>query len=144
MDDFETKPIDADHFYQTLVKWLPDGAEASEASEVTPIDMTVLGKLLRNDSVKIAKFALKFLQTSRTALADMQAAHDNDDLQRLAGLCHKQKSAAATVGAWSSTELYKALEVASKAGDWQQTQTLLVQLPPLIEQIALQIEYEMS
>jgi PAS domain S-box-containing protein len=176
MDDFETKPIDADHLYQTLVKWLPDGAEAtevsqvaeasevteapettevapieateateaSEASEVAPIDLTVLDKLLRNDSVKIAKFALKFLQTSRTALAEMQAAHDNDDLERLAGLCHKQKSAAASVGAWSSTELYKALEVASKAGDWQQTQTLLVQLQPLIDQIALQIEREMS
>jgi PAS domain S-box-containing protein len=141
MDDFETKPIDADHLYQTLVKWLP---EVSEENKVAPINMTVLGKLLRNDSVKITKFALKFLKTSRTALADMQAAHDNDDLQRLAGLCHKQKSAAATVGAWSSTELYKALEVASKAGDWQQTQTLLVQLPPLIDQIALQIEYEMS
>jgi CheY-like chemotaxis protein/HPt (histidine-containing phosphotransfer) domain-containing protein len=141
MDDFETKPIDADHLYQTLVKWLP---EVSEENKVAPINMTVLGKLLRNDSVKITKFALKFLKTSRTALADMQAAHDNDDLQRLAGLCHKQKSAAATVGAWSSTELYKALEVASKAGDWQQTQTLLVQLQPLIEQIALQIEYEMS
>jgi PAS domain S-box-containing protein len=147
MDDFETKPIDADHLYQTLVKWLPKVSEApeeNEENEVTPIDMTVLGKLLRNDSVNIAKFALKFLQTSRTVLADMQAAHDNDDLQRLAGLCHKQKSAAATVGAWSSTELYKALEVASKAGDWQQTQTLLVQLPPLIDQIALQIERKMS
>jgi PAS domain S-box-containing protein len=141
MDDFETKPIDADHLYQTLVKWLPDGAEATE---VAPIDLTVLDKLLRNDSVKIAKFALKFLQTSRVALAEMQAAHDNDDLQRLAGLCHKQQSAAASAGAWSSTELYKALEVASKAGDWQQTQTLLVQLQPLIDQIALQIEREMS
>jgi hypothetical protein len=48
------------------------------------------------------------------------------------------------VGAWSSTELYKALEEASKAGDWQKTQTLLVQLQPLIDQIALQIEREMS
>jgi signal transduction histidine kinase/CheY-like chemotaxis protein/HPt (histidine-containing phosphotransfer) domain-containing protein len=159
MDDFETKPIDADHLYQTLVKWLPDDAKAieatkvsqvSQASEVTevtevaPIDLTVLDKLLRNNSVKIAKFALKFLQTSRAALAEMQAAHDNDDLQRLAGLCHRQKSAAASVGAWSSTELYKALEEASKAGDWQKTQTLLVQLQPLIDQIALQIEREMS
>jgi PAS domain S-box-containing protein len=141
MDDFETKPIDADYLYQTLVKWLP---EVTETPEVAPIDMTVLGKLLRNDSVKITKFALKFVQTSRVALAEMQTAHDNDDLERLAGLCHKQKSAAASVGAWSSTELYKALEVSSKAGDWEQTQTLLVQLHPLTDQIAEQIEREMS
>jgi two-component system sensor histidine kinase/response regulator len=150
MDDFETKPIDADHLYQTLCRWLPAFAEVTEVTEVTetaevaPIDLTVLDNLLRNDSVKIAKFALKFLQTSRAALAEMQAAHDNDDLERLAGLCHKQKSAAASVGAWSLTELYKTLEEASKVGDWQQTQTLLLQLQPLIDQIALQIELEMS
>jgi two-component system sensor histidine kinase/response regulator len=141
MDDFETKPIDADHLYQKLVKWMPDGDEATEAA---PIDLTVLNKLLRNDSVKIAKFVLKFLKVSRAALAEMQTAHDNDDMERLAGLCHKQKSAAASVGAWSSTELYKALEEASKARNRQQTQTLLGKLQPLTDQIALQIEREMS
>jgi signal transduction histidine kinase/CheY-like chemotaxis protein/HPt (histidine-containing phosphotransfer) domain-containing protein len=145
MDDFETKPINTDHFYQMLVKWFPDEAEAeaeAEATEVEPIDLTVLEKLLRNDSVKITKFILKFLKTSRVALAQMQTAYDNDDLEQLAALCHKQKSAAASVGAWSSTELYKALEKASKTEDLQQTQTLLLQLQPLIDQIALQIERE--
>jgi HPt (histidine-containing phosphotransfer) domain-containing protein len=84
------------------------------------------------------------LRMSRAALAEMQTAHDNDDLEGLAGLCHKQKSAAASVGAWSSTELYKALEEASKARNRQQTQTLLGKLQPLTDQIALQIEREMS
>jgi two-component system sensor histidine kinase/response regulator len=136
MDDFETKPIDAEHLYQTLVKWLP---ERSEAVGVSLIDLTVLGQLLNHDPAKIASLAQKFVSTSRAALTEMQTAYESGDLERLAGLCHQQKSAAASVGARSSTALYKALEYASKAGDRQQVQVLLTQLPPLLEQIALQI-----
>jgi len=136
MDDFETKPITAEHLYQTLIKWLP------KAANIPPIDMTVLGQLLKNDPVKVRKFAQKFVNTSRTALAEMQDAHASGDLERLAGLCHKQKSAAATVGTWSLNALYIALEEASNAGNRQQAQALLVQLPPLLEQVALQVERE--
>jgi two-component system sensor histidine kinase/response regulator len=137
MDDFETKPIDADHLYQTLLKWLPERSEAIEA-----IDLTILGQLLNSDPAKIARFAQKFVNTSRAALTEMQTAYESDDLERLAGLCHKQKSAAASVGARSSTALYEALEAASKTGDRQQALALLTQLPPLLEQVALQIERE--
>jgi PAS domain S-box-containing protein len=157
MDDFQTKPINADHLCQTLVKWLPERSEATEATEATeaikaikaikaisvlPIDLKVLGQLLNNDPAKIAKFAQKFVNTSRAALTEMQTAYESGDLERLAGLCHKQKSAAASVGARSSTALYEALEAASKAGDRQQLQALLTRLPPLLEQVALQIERE--
>ena len=146
MDDFETKPIDADHLYQTLLKWLPERSDAIEAVEaveaVEAIDLTILGQLLNNDPAKIARFAQKFVNISRAALTEMQTAYESDDLERLAGLCHKQKSAAASVGARSSTALYKALEAASKAGDRQQLQALLTGLPPLLDQVALQIERE--
>jgi PAS domain S-box-containing protein len=149
MDDFETKPINADHLYQTLLKWLPERSDAIEAVEaveaveaIEAIDLTILGQLLNNDPARIARFAQKFVNTSRAALTEMQTAYESGDLERLAGLCHKQKSAAASVGARSSTALYKALEAASKAGDRQQVQALLTRLPPLLEQVALQIERE--
>jgi transposase InsO family protein len=47
----------------------------ARGSEVEAIDLTVLGKLLRDDSVKIAIFALKFVSTARAALAEIQAAY---------------------------------------------------------------------
>jgi len=45
----------------------------------------------------------------------MQSADASGDMELLASLCHKQKLATASVGARSSTELYRALEKASKA-----------------------------
>jgi two-component system sensor histidine kinase/response regulator len=142
MNDFETKPIDADHLYQTLVKWLPERSEVTETVGVSPIDLTVLGQLVNHDPAKIARLAQKFVNTSRVGLTEMQAAYESVDLEQLADLCHKQKSAASSMGMWSLNKLYKAMEATSKAGDWQQTGALLVQLQPLIDQIALQIERE--
>lgn len=110
--------------------------------ETQPIDLAVLGQLLNNDPAKISRFALKFLDTSRTALAEMQAAHASRDFEALTRLCHKHKSAAASVGARSSAALYKLLEEASLSGDGQQVQALLVQFPPLVDQIAVQVERE--
>jgi HPt (histidine-containing phosphotransfer) domain-containing protein len=95
----------------------------------------VLSRQLRNDPVKIAKFALKFIRTSREALAKIQAARDTGDLELLAGLCHEQKSAAASAGAQRTAALYETLEGVSKAGDRQPARALLEQLPSLLDHI---------
>ena len=145
MDDFETKPIDPDHFYLTLARWLPEAAAtpgAAEAVAAEPIDLAVLGQLLKNDPAKIARFALKFVQTARATLTEMEAAHARHDLAALGGLAHKQKSAAAWAGAPGFAALCQALEDASKAGDWLRAEALLLQLPLLLARIALQVERE--
>ena len=145
MDDFETKPIDPDHFYLTLARWLPEAAAtpgAAEAVAAEPIDLAVLGRLLKNDPAKIARFALKFVQTARATLTEMEAAYARHDMAALGGLAHKQKSAAAWAGAPGFAALCQALEDASKAGDWLRAEALLLQLPLLLPRIALQVERE--
>ena len=77
------------------------------------------------------------MQTSRASLAEMQSAEASGDMELLASLCHKQKLATASVGARSSTELYRALEKASKAADKPAAKSLLKELVPLIDEISL-------
>jgi len=131
MNDFDTKPIDTERLFRTLIKWLP------EREQAPPIDLSVLSNLVAHDPEKIAKFTHKYLQTSRASLAEMQSAEASGDMELLASLCHKQKSSAASVGALSSTELYRALEKASKADDKPAAKALLKELVPLIDEISL-------
>jgi len=142
MDDFATKPIDAERLYLMLAKWLPAQGEAQRdsAAETDAIDLAVLGKLFVNDAAKVAKFARSFVRTTRTALTEMEAAHARRDLEALGGLGHKQKSAARSAGALSFAALCQEMEDASKAGDWPRAEVLLAQLPPLLERIAVQVE----
>ncbi|MFT7247065.1 MAG: two-component system sensor histidine kinase/response regulator [Candidatus Azotimanducaceae bacterium] len=138
MNDFEPKPIDQEHLFQTLTKWLP------EVAEVEAIDLTVLGRLLKDDPSKINIFAQKFLQSSRTVLAEMQVAQKNGDLDELRRLGHKHKSAAASAGASGVVDLCLAIEGGQiSGGNDEQTALLLVQMQELVDLIALQLEREM-
>ena len=132
MDDFLTKPIDPERLYIELAKWLPERATAV-------IDLTILGRLVKNDVGKIRKFSLKFIETARTTLAEMEVARARRDLALLGGLGHKLKSSAATVGALGFADLCKALETAGKTNDWQQAENVLSQLPELLQEITRQV-----
>ena len=167
MDDFITKPIDPNHLYLALAKWLPEGGAmsgetaptlvadsprptpvaaievpAADATEPAPINLAILGNRVKNDPAKIRKFALKFLETARDTLAEINAAYARRDLVALGGLGHKLKSSARTVGAFGFADLCQALEAAGKASDWPQAEILLPRLPPLLECIARQVERE--
>jgi len=167
MDDFISKPIDPDQIVLVLAKWLPDRAGITpeeglvadlrsgkerrrggdrRAAKVRMgddvIDLAILGHLVSDDSDKVRKFALKFLETAQKTLAEMDAAHTSGDLAALGGLGHKLKSSARTVGAMGFADLCQALESADKANDLSQAGMLLRQLHPLLERIARQVEQE--
>jgi HPt (histidine-containing phosphotransfer) domain-containing protein len=139
MNDFVSKPIDSNFLYQTLIKWVPETPQITDVAEAEPIDLSVLGRFLKDDSVKIKKFAQKFLQSSRTALVEMLAAQEDGDLEMLSRLGHKHKSAAASVGAASLGELCKALEATSKAGDRANVKVLIAQISVEVDQIVKQL-----
>ena len=164
MNDFETKPIDADRLYLTLAKWLPaaaplaGGAAGLSATspvaqavavqtETPPIDLSVLGKLLKVNQAKAASLARRFLESLRFDLARITA---NDcqpgeaDLAALKDFAHKHKSAAATAGAASCATLCQTLEAACDSGDLAEATALLAQLPPLVARIAAYIEHEVE
>jgi HPt (histidine-containing phosphotransfer) domain-containing protein len=106
------------------------------------IDLAILGNMVRNDTARVRKFALKFLETARKTLEEMDTAHGGGDLAVLGGLGHKLKSSARTVGAMGFADLCQALETAGKANDLPQAELLLGQLHPLLERIARQVEHE--
>jgi len=166
MNDFETKPIDPKRLFLVLAKWLPPasaeqpedvlaadatvaavaGTEAcaleTETEEEPSIDLSVLGKLLENDPVKVARFAWRFVLSARATLTQMEAALARHDLEALSGLCHYQKSAASSAGAPALAALYQGLENASKADNWAGAQVLLAQLQPLLERIEAKVARE--
>ena len=86
MDDFETKPIDPDHLYLTLAKWLPapqklpgptDTAIAEVSPEIpqsAPFDFTVLGRLFQQDPAKVGHLAREFLHAAPAAMTAFEAA----------------------------------------------------------------------
>jgi two-component system sensor histidine kinase/response regulator len=103
--------------------------------------LRVLSKLLKDNPVKIAKFAQRFADTSREALAEMQSAYESNDLALISRRCHKNKTAAASVGARSSPALYSSLEDAvDNANDKEIVRHLLIQLSLLLDQIDSQIK----
>ncbi|MEI7759372.1 MAG: ATP-binding protein [Thermoleophilia bacterium] len=148
MDDTQTKPIDPDTLYLTLARWLRPNKETTPGkgtataapTDTPPIDMTVLGKLLNNDPAKMQQFTDQFLQTARAAAAEIEAAYRRRDPTAIAALGHKHKSAAASIGATSFATLCQELETAGNAGNWPRVQILFTQIPPLLEQITLQVE----
>lgn len=148
MDDFITKPIDQDQLYLSLAKWLPKNGDAQKEvapmplAEAAAINLAILGKMVKNDPAKIRKFSLKFVQTARDTLLDMDLVNSQHNLVMLGSLGHKLKSSARTVGAIGFAELCEALEVAGETGDWQQVEVLLPRMSALLERIAQQVERE--
>jgi PAS domain S-box-containing protein len=148
MDDFITKPIDPERFYTVLQRWL--SGQAAPASSATPeeigpaagdelIDYSLLAKALGNDPALIARFAAKFLATSREGVGEMKAALGKNDLAGLAALGHRLKSAARQVGARQFAELCATLETCGQEGvDSAEAARLVAQLEVLLQQIARQ------
>jgi PAS domain S-box-containing protein len=161
MDDFITKPISPDQLYLTLTKWVvakvnhkvngnvsatvsPTVVSAENTIEKPVIDLKVLGQLVNNDPEKIRKFALMFLETSSEILAEMDAAYTRADAAAIGGLGHKLKSSARTVGAYSVANICQALEYAGKANDIFEINKLLAELAPVLHEITVHVEQEIT
>ncbi len=143
MDDFLTKPIDPERLYLALAKWIPERVAVAGEKGRLAIDLSVLGRMVKNDEDKIRRFAFIFVETARKTLADMKTARAHRDLVMLVGLGHKLKSSALTVGAFGLADLCQSLETTGAANDWPQADQVLSRMPPLMEEIARQVEREL-
>ena len=77
-------------------------------------------------------------------LLEMEAAKLQHDLKTLGSLGHKLKSSARTMGASSFADLCDGLEFASKDNDWPHAETLMLQIPPLLERVTQQLKEEID
>jgi DNA-binding response OmpR family regulator len=95
MDDFETKPVDLERLCRTIARWLPDLVEADDVEPPRPaVDPSVLATLLNNDEVKVRRFGLRFVETTRSALDEMRAALAAGDIATVHRLAHGVRPAA--------------------------------------------------
>ena len=108
---------------------MSDIGRAANAS----IDRSVLARLVNFDPAKVRRFALKFVESSRATLMEMQASCERADLIALGRLAHRLKSAAATVGAEGIAALCKELEIACQKDDPTLTAQMVAELAPALE-----------
>jgi two-component system sensor histidine kinase/response regulator len=141
MNDFEAKPIDPEHLYATIARWLPSrpaepGSPATAAAAPAAggaVDRSALARLVNYDPAKIRRFALKFVENSRATLLEMQSSSGHADLVALGRLAHRLKSSAATVGANAFSTLCKELEIACQNNDAAQAAQMVAELAPALE-----------
>lgn len=142
MNDFIAKPFSPEILFATILRWithpetaLQDSIESAQAimNEIqigTPIDFNALATLVGNAPEKIAKFALKFLDSANKGLQEFAVASQENDLTRLCDLGHKLKSSARTVGANHFADLCHEIESLRSTGTAQQASEIATRLPP--------------
>ena len=172
MDNFIGKPVFADNLYKVIAEtifalhahraksnernllepatldidtapFLPGLQSVSDGGTVL-LDLSVLGKMLGSDPVKINKFALKFLQSAQLGLAEIEQALNDADMEKLAALGHRNKSPARTVGANSYAQLCQSLEQFKGGGSIEVARKIVEQMRQLIVRIEVQINKEIS
>jgi HPt (histidine-containing phosphotransfer) domain-containing protein len=74
-------------------------------------DISVLNTLLEGDRQMMRRFAARFIETARSALAEIDSALAAGDLPQLRHLGHRTRSGALTVGAGAIAALCKQLEL---------------------------------
>ena len=144
MDDFVSKPFQPEVLYDRIASILshaprnPSDREpvAGRAPSQVPIDLTILSSSVRNDPLKLRKFAHLFIENARIGLSEMESALAQSDLEMVSRLGHRMKSSARTVGAMGFAELCQTLEGLKRSDDLPQAQAISVQLAALLGQIA--------
>ena len=146
MVDFVFKPIEPEHFFRTLLKWLPQRdrgmaklnvpmalllAEQREDTDPYPgIDVEAGLKTWRQKDV-YAKFLRKFVQDYADAPAQMTQALARGERAAVSTQAHKIKGAAGNLALVDVARLARDIDLGVKAG--QDVSTMLAQL-----QVALQ------
>ncbi len=113
-------------------------------SESLPVDIAVMLRIFHNNPILVRKFGSKFIEVATDTLAEMRAAQAGRDLSALGRLGHKLKSSARTIGASGFADLCEALERAGANNSWFDAESLMTEIPLLLERITRQLENEFS
>ncbi len=115
MDDYLTKPIEAERLEAMLTRWTPvrvtpasSGAEPSNGSPIH--DEAAALRFMGGDRELLAEAITMHLETATTWLGRMRQALEGRDAQALAREAHRAKSELALVGGTRASELARALE----------------------------------
>lgn len=108
MDGYLNKPVRLAQLKAAIDVWLrpnlPQPGEvapvgARQVSDTPPADLDVLAALIGNDPQMMREVVENFQSNAASAASDLEAAHTQRDVQGMAGIAHKLKSAARAIGA---------------------------------------------
>jgi signal transduction histidine kinase/CheY-like chemotaxis protein len=151
MNDHVSKPINTDELFSALLKWIEPGErEISESAEIEIVgekpDEATLPDLPGIDTASgikrvggNLKLYRKILNKFYTDYADVaeqiQTAIDNNDRELAQRLAHTVKGVAGNIGATALQEPAKNLELAAKAGHFDQAKDLMAPFKEILYQV---------
>lgn len=149
MDDYLAKPLRLNELGAKLDRWLPQ--KESDAAAVTASvaagilaadivwDAATLTRMVGDHPEMHRRLLDKFLLGSEEQVATIVSAVAAGDLETVAALAHKMKSAARTVGALRLGELCQELETSGRAGDMDALHPRTAELEVAFEDASVQI-----
>ena len=149
MNDYLSKPIEADKVIKMLNKWLPTENKEEKQPEIesktkrTTVDKTNnqhvvfdyqdMSRRLMNDQELMQSIAEMFYQDLNIEIEKLKLSINDDNVEQAAAIMHIIKGSASNVGGKALTALAFDMEMASKSGN-------LIEIEENIEQL----EYEFN
>jgi CheY-like chemotaxis protein/HPt (histidine-containing phosphotransfer) domain-containing protein len=154
MNDFLTKPVMAQQLYATVARWMPPPAEgarapgggqaAEQAAAAAPltdnadlagdpelIDLSVLARALGGRRDVVLRAGRMFVDSMAQTYGELDQAIARGDLEAVAALGHRSKSAAAAVGALGIARMCRALEALRREGTVEDARAMVASMREL-------------
>ncbi|MGO4475195.1 CHASE domain-containing protein [Massilia sp. 2TAF26] len=152
MDEFVTKPVAPEALIATVARALGRSVQRAVAAHVpaapanTPalLDMDVLADTFAGNPDKMRKYAFMFLETAREGLLEIDRALASGEVGRAAGVAHRIKSSARTVGALGFGEVCADLEAQRERGSIAQARSLAARLRALLARLERHVAAELG
>jgi PAS domain S-box-containing protein len=154
MDEFVTKPVAPEILVTTVARALgrsvqhplPAAAPVPAAPAQAPslLDMEVLSDTFGGNPDKMRKYAFMFLETAREGLLEIDRALAAGEVGRAAGVAHRIKSSARTVGAMGFGDVCADLESQRERGSIAQARSLAARLRALLARLERHVAAELG
>ncbi len=164
MDDYLSKPFDADDLYRMIDRWKPPGkvpskgrnAVVSELNAVVPeviepdsvLDAQVVQSLRRGFNATgrslLNRVGELYLEITPKDMADLETAMGREDMATVKSITHKLKSASGSVGAKGLAKLFKDLEGHATAKRLREGGETLQQIKVEFERAAAALQKQMT
>lgn len=117
--------------------------ELAGAAKADP-DLSVLDEMVRFDTAKFRKFALLFMGSMETVLAQVDSAIAAQDMATLAAMGHRARSTTLSVGAHGLSLQFQRMEERAVAGEVAQAIQLAQGLRPLFTDVCRALHTRMG
>jgi len=152
MDEFVTKPVAPEILVATVARALGRSVQHPLAPAAPPapaqlpalLDIEVLSDTFGGNPDKMRKYAFMFLETAREGLLEIDRALASGEVGRAAGVAHRIKSSARTVGAMGFGEVCADLENQRDRASIAQARSLAARLRALLARLERHIAAELG